>query len=150
MDSKITIWLILLLGVTTGFASTDVVHREFTVGSRPCLVLEADPAHLVVESGDTGRIVVDVKLPKNDIYTVSIVHDPDKVTVRLIPKGTLGLLMHNLKLYEVDVRVRVPSDCDVVLITRKGELEVSGVGEIRSRSSSPLGQIIKWVFRIGA
>lgn len=138
-----------LLATATAFAATREVHREFTVGERPCLVLQADPAHLIVESGDSGRIIIDIKLPPGDIYTVSATHASNKVTIKLEPKGTLGLLIHNLRLDEVDIRITAPQDCDIVLLTRSGVIEIGGAGEIRSRSGSKVGQILKWVFRIG-
>jgi|GEM_PF-6549728 len=150
MKSRLLVGVVLLLLTSTAFAATGIVHREFSVGERPVLILDADPAHLIVETGEAGRIILDVKLPSEDIYSVSIVHESEKVICKLVPEGTMGSFMHSLNIYEVDVRVRVPENCDVVLITKKGELEVSGVGgEIRSRSGSPLGQVLKWVFRIG-
>ncbi|MBD3365609.1 hypothetical protein GF359_10390 [candidate division WOR-3 bacterium] len=150
MRSRLMAGAVLSCIASAAFGASGIVHREFSVGSRPVLILDADPAHLIVETGEEDRIVLDVKLPEEDIYNVSIVHETEKVIVKLVPEGAMGSLMHSLNLYEVDVRVRVPENCDVVLITKKGELEVSGVGgEIRSRSGSPLGQVLKWVFRIG-
>ncbi|MBN2380904.1 hypothetical protein JXM67_13990 [candidate division WOR-3 bacterium] len=150
MKAKLATGVTLLLISSVVFGATEVIHKEFTIGDRPCLVLDADPDHLIVESGDSGRIEIDIKVSPKGSYSVSTAHEPNKVTVELEPKGTWGLLLHNLRLQEIDVRVKVPEECDVVLLTRSGAVEVSGVGgEIRSRSRSTVGQVLRWVFRIG-
>jgi len=127
------------------------VSREFEVGEHPRLVLEVDPTRLVVEPGEMGRIVLEVELPETESYTVACEQEDGKVTVRLETKGTLGLLARRLRLYEMNIRVEVPEDCDVVLMGKSGRVEIRGVGgEIRCRSGSRAERILRWVFRIGS
>jgi hypothetical protein len=150
MKLKLAMLFLVLGGTSTIYAATQVIHREFTVGTESRLIIEVDPARLIVEVGDTNSIVVDAEVPDVDLYTILFEQEDDKVTVKLDAKGTLGLLAQQLRLHDIDLRVQVPADCNVVLATRSGQTEIRGVGgEIRSRSGSKVGQVIRWVLRIG-
>ena len=129
---------------------TQVIEEEFSVGPEPGLIIDADPARLTVEVGDSNRIELKVELPGEHIYSLSTEQEGDKVTVRVESEGTLGLIMRQLRLYEADISARVPANCDVVLLTRSGRIEVRGVGgEIRSHSGSKVEQVIRWILRMG-
>ena len=150
MKLKLAMLFFVLGGTSTIYAATQAIHREFTVGEESRLIIEVDPARLIVEAGDSNSIVVDAEVPDVDLYTISCEQEDDKVTVKLEAKGTLGLLARQLRLHDVDLRVQVPADCNVVLLTRSGQTEIRGVGgEIRSRSGSKVGRVIRWVLRIG-
>jgi hypothetical protein len=148
---KLKLAMLLVLGGTSIIsAATQAIHREFTVGEESRLIIEVDPARLIVELGDSNRIVVEAELPDVDLYTISCEQEVDKVTVKLDAKGALGLLVQQLRLHDVDLHIQVPADCNVVLVTRSGQTEIRGMGgEIRSRSGSKVGQVIRWVLRIG-
>jgi hypothetical protein len=150
MKLKLTMVLFLLGVIGQVYAERQVIEREFTVGAESRLVIEVDPARLVVELGDSNRIVVDAEVPDVDLYAILYEQEDDQVTVKLDAKGTLGLLAQQLRLHDIDLRVQVPADCCVLLLSRSGQTEIRGVGgEIRSRSGSKVGRIIKWVLRIG-
>lgn len=143
---------LVLFAVVTVLAAgeAEVVEEGFSVGPQPGLIIDADPARLTVEVGDSNRIELKVELPGEHIYSLSTEQEGDKVTVKLESEGTLGLIMRQLRLYEVDIHARVPANCDVVLLTRSGRIEVRGVGgEIRSHSGSKVGQVIRWILRMG-
>ncbi|MCK4334536.1 hypothetical protein KAX06_07120 [candidate division WOR-3 bacterium] len=130
---------------------TQVIEEGFSVGPEPRLIIDADPARLTVEVGDSNRIELKVELPGEHIYSLSTEQEGDKVTVRVESEGTLGLIMRQLRLYEADISARVPANCDVVLLTRSGRIEVRGVGgEIRSHSGSKVKQVIRWILRMGS
>jgi hypothetical protein len=150
MKLKLTMVLLMFGVMRQAYAESQMIHREFTVGAESRLVIEVDPARLVVELGGSNRIVVDAEVPDVDLYAILYEQEDDKVTVKLDTKGTLGLLAQQLRLHDIDLRVQVPADCYVLLLSRSGQTEIRGVGgEIRSRSGSRVGRIIKWVLRIG-
>jgi len=145
--------LLLLFSAVAVLAAgeTQVIEEKFSVGPEPRLIIDADPARLTVEVGDSNLIELKVKLPGEHIYSLSTEQEGDKVTVRVESEGTLGLIMRQLRLYEADISARVPANCDVVLLTRSGRIEVRGVGrEIRSHSGSKVGQVIRWILRMGS
>ncbi len=149
MKPKLFRSFIGVLAMAGMLSAGEVIERKFSVGAEPRLIIDVDPSRLTVEVGDNNVIALSIQLPEGNVCNVHIEQAGDKITLTLNPEGTLGLFMQKLRIYEVDIHAQVPADCDVVLITQSGRVEVRGVGgEIRSHSGSKVGQVIRWIFRI--
>jgi hypothetical protein len=143
---------LLTIFLAGSLGAAQQVVRAFKVGGQPRLIIDVEPAHLVVEPGEDSLIILDARLPRADLYELEFDQQGDEIEVKLASESALGYMMRQMRLYtgdEVNIRVRVPENCHVSFQTRSGRIEINGVDEeVRFHSGSSVTRAIGWMFRL--
>lgn len=138
---RFSLAVVAVLATAVSLMAAEKLKKEFEVGAAPELIVDVDAGRVTVQRGDAGKIMVYVELEDRGRYKLSSDQDGDEVRIDLEHKGVMGWFLFPFHLISGDepwVRVEVPSNCDLDIVTDAGRIEIKGglEGSIKARTSA--------------